>query len=357
MGQPRRRASVARGLPVAGAPTTGMRAAESRARSPVWESPQARTRGPKRETASSLPSAYVTGWSTSSVKRPSRTRTSIPATSVKPASGPAARTMGSGLAETTTGSSPAAEHAARSSCAARTRRGGIQERANRSASAASSASSNPACSCAAYMYPVRLSRATACSYSAYGSRPPGKCTHPMVTRWRRNASPASSRQSVPSASNAATPPGGEALRTASISACGTTSTLAAALQRTLHADLVVLAPRLRADQRALAVAAQHLGRRAADDAVLRAFEHGLQRRGEPGLRNHGRRAVYRGQPHRERCQLGSRESHQHVARARRADRREPRDRLRTPGGQRSLVLGDLLQDRRTTLAQRAPVLR
>src|SRR5438128_1821813 len=300
MGQPRRRASVARGLPVAGAPTTGMRAAESRARSPVWESPQARTRGPKRETASSLPSAYVTGWSTSSVKRPSRTRTSIPATSVKPASGPAARTMGSGLAETTTGSSPAAEHAARSSCAARTRRGGIQERANRSASAASSASSNPACSCAAYMYPVRLSRATACSYSAYGSRPPGKCTHPMVTRWRRNASPTSSRQSVPSASNAATPPAPAAPRTAFRSVAGITSFLVAALHSALHRERVAFAARLRAHQAAPPVATEDLGGRRPHLVVVRAFQDWLEGRRDLGGGQHARRTEHRREPHVER---------------------------------------------------------
>src|SRR6266852_1859795 len=135
----------------------------------------------------------------------------------------------------------------------------------------------------------------------------------MPTRCRRNASPTSSRHSVPSASKAATPPGADAPRTASINASGTTSALAAALQRTLHADLVGLALRLHAHERARAVAAQHLSACSPHGALLRALEQRFERRGEAGGRDHAGRAVPRGEPNGERRLVGSGERYAHVA--------------------------------------------
>src|SRR5258706_2772240 len=284
-------------------------------------------------------------------------RTSIPVASVKPASGAAARTMGSGLAETTTGRSPAAVHAARSSCAARTRRGGTQERANRSASAATSASSRPACSWAAYMYPMRLSRSTARSYSAYGLLPPCKRTQPSVTRWRRNASPTSSRQSVPSASNAATPPSRAASRTASRSVSGITSFGAAVLQGALHRQRIAFPAGLRAHQAAAAVPAEDVGRRGAHALVVGGLQQRLEGRRELRGRHYSRRAEHGGEPHVERLRRGLAERQQPRSPGGRPDGGQADDRLRAPGGQERPILRHPFQDRGAVRTQRAPLVR
>src|SRR2546425_3104043 len=147
------------------------------------------------------------------------------------------------------------------------------------------------------MYPVRLSRSTARSYSAYGSRPPGRRTHPIATRWRRNASPTSSRQSVPSASNAATPPVPAAPRTAFRSVAGITSLVVAALHGALHGQRVAFTAGLRAHHAAAPVAAEDLGRRRPHLIVVRALQDRLQGRRQLRGRHHARRTEDRGQPH------------------------------------------------------------